>query len=128
VDRWLVAPAVGLLFGWITVANAISFNDMLVDLGLMGSGAALVGAFLLLAGTLVACAMILVGRSGTLQGYLAYSAAVLWGLAGIVVNQYGASLLTSSVALLSAALVTLVLFGPPGGSSSHRGADRTTTT
>ncbi len=103
---------------------------MLVDLGLMesGTGAALVGAFLLLAGTLVACAMILVGRSGTPQGYLAYSAAVLWGLAGIVVNQYDASLLTSGAALLSAALVALVLFGTPGGRSSHRRADRTVQT
>jgi hypothetical protein len=128
VDRWLVAPTVGLLFGWITVANAISLNDMLVDLGLMGADAALVGAFLLLAGTLVACAMVLVGRYGTPQGYLAYSAAVLWGLAGIVVNQYDASLLTSGAALLSAALVALVLFGTPGGSSSHRSADRTVRT
>jgi hypothetical protein len=130
VDRWLVAPAVGLLFGWITAANAISFNDMLVDLGLLGSGtgAALVGAFLLLAGTLVACAMVLVGRSGTPQGYLAYAAAVLWGLAGIVVNQYDASLITSGAALLSAALVALVLFVASDGRLSHRRTDRTVRT
>src|SRR5918995_5038484 len=30
VDRWLVALPLGLLFGWITAANVISFNDTLV--------------------------------------------------------------------------------------------------
>src|SRR4028119_774471 len=37
-DRWLVALPLGLLFGWITAANVISFNDTLVELGLLGSG------------------------------------------------------------------------------------------
>src|ERR687889_2309590 len=56
-DRWLVAPPLGLLFGWITAANVVSFNDTLVETGLLGSGGgggALVGACLLL-GALVAC-------------------------------------------------------------------------
>ncbi len=54
-DRWLVALPLGLLFGWITAANAVSFNDTLVETGLLGSGvgAALVGAFLLFAGSIV---------------------------------------------------------------------------
>jgi hypothetical protein len=49
VDRWLVALPLGLLFGWITAANVVSFNDTLVELGLLGSGVggALAGAFLL---------------------------------------------------------------------------------
>jgi hypothetical protein len=44
-DRWLVALPLGLLFGWIMAANAVSFNDTLVETGLLGSGvgAALVG-------------------------------------------------------------------------------------
>ncbi|MGH3147190.1 MAG: hypothetical protein ACRDTR_15445, partial [Rubrobacter sp.] len=122
--RWLVAPTIGLLFGWITAANAVSLNDTLVDLGLMGSGvgAALVGAGLLLAGALVACAVVLVGKPGPPQGYLAYAAAVLWGLAAIVVNQYDASLLTTGAAVLSAVLIALVLFVAPGGSPSRRRA------
>ena len=36
--------------------------------------------------------------------------------------------ITSGAALLSAALVAPVLFGTPGGSSSHRSADRTVRT
>src|SRR3712207_2586400 len=61
-DRWLVALPLGLLFGWITAANVVSFNDTLVETGLLGSGVggALVGAFLLLVGAVLASAMILV--------------------------------------------------------------------
>jgi hypothetical protein len=110
-DRWLVALSLGLLFGWITAANAVSLNDMLVDLGFLGSGVggALVGAFLLFAGAALSSAVILVSSTGPLQGLLAYAAAVLWALAGVVVNQYDASLLTSGAALLSAVLVAVAL-------------------
>src|SRR3712207_6134646 len=98
-DRWLVALPLGLLFGWVTAANAVSFNDTLVGLGLLGVGVggALVGAFLLLVGATLASAVIAVGRAGPLQGLFAYAAAVLWALAGVVVNQYDASLDRKSV-------------------------------
>src|SRR5918995_6847095 len=36
-NRWLVALPLGLLFGWITAANVVSFNDTLVELGLLGN-------------------------------------------------------------------------------------------
>jgi hypothetical protein len=110
-DRWLVALPLGLLFGWITAANVVSFNDTLVELGVLGSGVggALVGAFLLLVGAVLASAVILVSGEGTLQGLLAYAAAVLWALIGVVVNQYDASLLTTGAALLSAALVAMAM-------------------
>jgi hypothetical protein len=36
-DRWLVALPLGLLFDWVTAANVVSFNDTLVELGLLGS-------------------------------------------------------------------------------------------
>ncbi len=117
VDRWLVAPTVGLLFGWITAANVVSFNDMLVDLGFMGTGvgAALVGASLLILGGLVASAFVLLGRAGPAQAYLCYGAAVLWGLAAVVVNQYDASLLTTAAALVAAIPVLLTLLRGPDG-------------
>src|SRR5918995_1014225 len=94
-DRWLVALPLGLLFGWITAANAVSLNDTLVEVGLLGSGVggALVGALLLIAGAVLASAVILLSGAGPLQGLLAYAGAVLWALAGVVVNQYDASLL-----------------------------------
>ncbi|HKH11433.1 MAG TPA: hypothetical protein VKA73_09840 [Rubrobacter sp.] len=64
VDLWLVAPTIALLFGWITAANVVSFNDMLVELGLLGTGlgSALVGGALLILGGLVTSAFVLVGR------------------------------------------------------------------
>jgi hypothetical protein len=112
-DRWLVALPLGLLFGWITAANAVSFNDTLVELELLGVGVggALVGALLLLVGATIASVMILVGGAGPWQGFLAYAAAVLWALAGVVVNHYDASLLTTGAALLSMALVAVALIG-----------------
>src|SRR5919107_3210132 len=111
-DRWLVALPLGLLFGWITAANVVSFNDTLVETGLLGSGGiggALVGASLLLAGAAVASVVIWASKAGPLQALLAYAGAVLWALAGVVVNQYDASLLTTGAALLSAALVAIAI-------------------
>lgn len=116
VDRWLVAPTIGLLFGWITAANVVSFNDTLVQTGFMGSGlgAALVGGLLLILGGLIAAAFLRAGRGGNGQARVSYGAAVLWGLAAIVVNQYDASLLTSFAAAISAVVVAASLTGRPG--------------
>ena len=125
-DRWLVALPLGLLFGWITAANVVSFNDTLVELGLLGSGVggALAGAFLLLVGAVLASVVILVSGAGPLQGLLAYAGAVLWALIGVVVNQYDASLLTTGAALLSGALVTIAIINTLRGRRPHIGASR----
>ena len=112
-----MAPTVGLLFGWITAANVVSFNDMLVDLGYMGTGvgAALVGALLLILGGLVTSAFVLLERTGPAEAYPCYGAAVLWGLAAVVVNQYDASFLTTAAAIVAAVPVLFALFGGPNG-------------
>ena len=125
-DRWLVALPLGLLFGWITAANTVSLNDTLVELGLLGSGVvgALVGALLLIVGAALASAVISVGKAGPLQCLLAYAGAVLWALAGVVVNQYDASLLTTGAALLSAALVAMSLISTLRGRRPHIGVSR----
>jgi hypothetical protein len=125
-DRWLVALPLGLLFGWITAANAGSINDTLVELELLGSGVsgALVGALLLFAGAALASAVISVSKAGPLQGLLAYAGAVLWALVGVVVNQYNASLLTTGAALLSAALVAMAVISTLRGGRPHIGASR----
>src|SRR5918997_5655502 len=125
-DRWFVALPLGLLFGWITAANVVSFNDTLVELGLLGVGVggALVGAFLLLAGAVLASVVILVSGAGPLQGLLAYAGAVVWALTGVVVNQYDASLLTTGAALLSCALVAMATFNTLRGRRLHIGASR----
>jgi hypothetical protein len=108
-DRWLVTPAFGLFAGWVTAAFFVGIVTVLVAAGVLsgGIGEALVGALTLIAGGAVACAVILAG--GPPQGYLAYGGAVLWALAGIVVNQYQSSLLTTSVAAASALVVAAVL-------------------
>jgi hypothetical protein len=127
VDRWFVALPLGLLFGWITAANAVSLNDTLVEVGLVGSGVggALVGALLLIVGAGLACAVIsVVGKAGPLQGLLAYAGAVVWALAGVVVKQYDASLITTGAALVSAALVAIAIISTLRGKRSHIGVSR----
>jgi hypothetical protein len=98
---------------------------VLVATGVLGGGPgeAVLGALMLVAGGVVACAVILAGRSGPAQGCLAYGAAVLWALAGVFVNQYQASLITASTAVVCAVIrVGTVLFfalrgGRPGRSA-----------
>ena len=121
-ERWLVALPLGLLFGWVTIANFVSVATTLVGLGFLeeGVGEALLGSALLLLGGLSAALLILYGTMGPPQVYLAHAAAVLWGLLGVVVNQYGASLLTTSAALLSTVLVALVVIGALRGGLTQR--------
>jgi hypothetical protein len=123
-ERWLVAPAFGLLAGWVTAAFFVGLVTVLVASGVLngGIGEALVGALMLIVGGAIACAVILAGRNGPPQGYLAYAGAVLWALLGIVTNQYDASLITTGAAVVSAVLVAVVLFATlrrerPGGSA-----------
>src|SRR3712207_941019 len=128
LDRWLVAPAFGLLAGWVTAAFFVGLVTVLVATGVLGGGIgeALFGALMLIVGGAVACAVILAGRTGPVQGYLAYGGAVLWALLGIVTNQYDASLITTGTAVVSAAFVALVLLGVLGGGGQGRIAGRGT--
>ena len=73
-DRWLVAPAFGLLAGWVTAAFFVGLVTVLVATGVLngGVGEALFGALMLIVGGAVACAVVLAGRTGPAQGYLAY--------------------------------------------------------
>jgi hypothetical protein len=111
-ERWLVAPAFGLLAGWVTAAFFVGFVTVLVATGVLGGGIgqALLGALMLLGGGAVACAVILAVRNGPAQGYLAYGGAVLWALAGVVANQYQNSVITSATAVVCAVVVAAILF------------------
>ncbi len=124
-ERWLVALPLGLLFGWITAATLVSFATTFVALGVLqgGSGEAVLGVALLLTGGLLASAVLLAGRAGPLQGNLAYAAAVMWALVGVVLNQYDASLLTTGAALVAAIPVALSLYSVLQGSKPRRKAD-----
>ena len=127
-ERWLVALPLGPFLGWVTAANAVSLTAEAVRRGLVapeGIGEAVLGTVLLLAGAVLACAVILAGRAGPAQGYLTYGATVLWALTGIVVNQYAFSPVTTGAAILAAALVAVVLFGALRGGRSRGGTRRT---
>jgi hypothetical protein len=113
-ERWLVALPLGPFLGWVTTANAVSLTAEAVRRGLVapgGAGEAALGVALLLLGSLLACAVILTGRTGPEQGYVTFGATVLWAFAGIVVNQYAVSPATTGAALLAAALVAIALVG-----------------
>jgi hypothetical protein len=73
-DRWLVAPAFGLLAGWVTAAFFVGLVTVFVATGVLSGGIveALSGALMLIVGGAIACAVILAGRDGPVQGYLAY--------------------------------------------------------
>ena len=121
--RWLVAPTIGIYFGWITAANAVSLTSLVARSGLVsggGFGGALFGAVILLVGGALAALVVRVGKAGVPQGYLAYGLTVLWALSGIVANQYQASAFTTAVAVVCAALVVWGLFG--GGRGGAFGA------
>jgi hypothetical protein len=123
VDRWLVAPAFGLLAGWVTAAFFVGLVTVLVATGALngGVGEALFGALMLLVGGAVACAVILAGRTGPVQGYLAYGGAVLWALVGVVANQYQNSLITTSTAVVCALVIGAILVVALRGSRATRG-------
>ncbi len=126
-ERWLVALPIGPFLGWITAANAVSLTAEAVRRELVapgGVGEAALGTVLLLVGALLTCAVILLGRTGPVQGYLTYGATVLWALTGILVNQYAYSLVTTGAALLAAALVAIVLFGALRGGRAGGDARR----
>ena len=113
IQRWLVALPLGLLFGWITAATLVGFATTLAAVGILagGLGEALLGVGLLLGGGLIAAGVIRVARGGPWPGILAYSAAVIWALVAVVVNQYDASLLTTADAVVAAIPVVLSLLG-----------------
>lgn len=126
-DRWLVAPTAGIFLGWMTAANAVSLDSEAVRFELVEGGStdeAVLGAILLLLGGLAAAAISSAGKPGPRQGYLAYTATVLWALVAIVVNQYDASLITTGAATVAAVVVAAsFLVSPRGDGGTPSGAD-----
>jgi hypothetical protein len=114
VDNWIVGPALGLLFGWITAATIVGLASTLVAQGFArdGQGAEVVGAGLLLIGGVAAFLTILASKTGPSSEWIAYAAAALWAFIAVVVAQRTSSLLTTGAAVACALLVVLALFGP----------------
>ena len=126
LERWLIAPAFGLLAGWVTAAFFVGFVTVLAATGVLGGGIgeAVLGALLLIVGGAFACAVILAAKTGPVQGYLAYGSAVLWALAGVFANQFREAQITSATSVFCALLVAVVLLVALRGSSATRGAGR----
>jgi len=97
---------------------------VLVATGVFSGGIAeaFFGSLMLIVGGTIACALILAGRNGPAQGYLAYGGAVLWALVGVVANQYQNSLITSTTAVVCALVVAAILFVALRRSGATRGA------
>ncbi len=125
IQRWLVVLPLGLLFGWITAATLVGFATTLAAVGTLdgGFGEALLGAGLLLAGGLIATAVVWAARGGPWQGILAYSVAVIWALVAVVVNQYDASLLITAAAVVATVPVVFSLLSAFRGRTPGRNSD-----
>jgi hypothetical protein len=107
-ERWIVAPTLSLFFGWISAATLVGLAITLISVGVLHSRSseAFLGAVLLLLCSIIAGTVVILGRMSPVQGYFVYAAAVVWALIGVVVNQYMFSTVTTSVAVISAILVT----------------------
>lgn len=122
VERWLIAPGLGLFFGWVTAANFVSVATTGVAVGWLDGGAveAVLGAVLLLLGGLVGTAIVAFARQGPTALWLTSGSAVLWALAAVVVNQRDDSLATTGAAIVAAVPVAVALLFDVRGPALRR--------
>jgi hypothetical protein len=112
--NWIVAPAFGLLFGWLTAANVVGLASVLVANGFAPTGdvAEIGGAALLLFGSALAFFVVIFSRTGPSSAWVAYGAAVIWALVAVFLEQRGASMLVGLTAAVGIVLVLAGLVGP----------------
>lgn len=112
-ERWLVRVPLGLLFGWITLATVAASTELLLAEGVgdLVLGATPWAVILLLVAGAVATAVTLRAR-----GSLAYPGALVWGLAGVTLQQLPRSsligLLAAGMALALAAAAAWTVVRP----------------
>src|SRR5829696_1707279 len=114
IDNWLIGPTLGLLFGWLTAASVVGLAGTLIASGFATSGqdAEIRDAALLLIGGAVAFLVILASRQGPRGAWVSYSAAVLWALVAVMIEQRLTSTITTAAAAVTAVTVLLATFGP----------------
>lgn len=111
VVRWIVAPAFGLLAGWLTAASIVGLAGTLVSQGFAatGQGAEVGGSALLLACAGIASALIWQPRDGISSAWIAYGAAIIWALVAIIVEQRSISTLVTAAAIVGIVVTALAL-------------------
>jgi hypothetical protein len=116
IDNWLIGPTLGLLFGWLTAASIVGLAGTLIAQGFAATGqsAEIRDAALLLLGGAVAFFVIRASRKGPYGAWVSYSAAVLWAVVAVIVEQRSTSVITTAVAVVAAVLVLVAAFGPWG--------------
>lgn len=114
VENWAVAPALGLLFGWLTAANIVGLASVLVANGFTatGEGAETGGAALLLFGSAIAFFVVVFSRTGPSSAWVAYGAAVIWALVAVFLEQSGTSMLVGLAAIVGMVLIAAAMVGP----------------
>ena len=123
IDNWLIGPTLGLLFGWLTAASIVGLAGTLIAQGFAATGqsAETRDAALLLLGGAVAFLVIRASRRGPYGAWVSYSAAILWALLAVIVEQRSTSNITTAVAVVAAVLVLLAALGPWGTSAQPPG-------
>jgi hypothetical protein len=113
-DNVLVAPALGLLAGWLTAAAAAGLAGTFVAQGQAATSTdpEIGDAALLLAAGAAAVIIILASKRGPSGAWVSYTAAVLWALVAVIVAQREASPLTTLAAVASGILVVAASLGP----------------
>ena len=114
IENWVVAPAFGLLFGWLTAANVVGLASVLVANGLAptGQGAEIGGAALLLFGSAIAFFVVIFSRTDPSSAWVAYGATIIWALVAVFLEQSGTSMLVGLTAVVGIVLVVAALVGP----------------
>lgn len=103
VDRWLLQPPLAIYAGWLTAASCVSVGLLLAGWGIVGPGvAAWIGVVLALVIALVVLSLL--GRAPE------YGLTVIWALAGVMAQNWGARWDLVGLAVLGA-LAILALIG-----------------
>jgi hypothetical protein len=123
IDNWLIGPALGLLFGWLTAATVVGLAATLIASGLpaRGQGAEIRDATLLLLGSGVAGFVIFASRRGPYGAWVSFAAAVLWALVAVVIEQRLISPITTITAAVTAIIVAVVAIGRRGSPARPAG-------
>lgn len=113
--RWLVAPLLGLSFGWVSVATFVGFMSTLVGMGVLRREGVeiVVGAAVLFVCGVFASAALLFWRTGSGGGSLAYAAAVIWGLLAIIVTRPPVLIVTASAGAMALVVIAGTSFANP---------------